>query len=286
MVYDTLVLAGGGVKGLVLLGAIQTLTDSKKLEAVNTYVGTSVGAIIGYFLAIGYTPVEIIALIYCHKWLDKLQDLNLMNLINGNGVLSFAPIQEALEFFTLTKIGKFLTLKKLEEEYGKKLVCCTYNMTTCKPEYLSAETHPDLPCLTALRMSANIPLVFDRFSYTNNFYIDGGIVDNFPIGKGIELGKSVIGINMKVDEKSLADSPEDGVVPYFFRLLQVPIIQSVEFRNEKITKECLENGKVCKILTIRSGELKASVGLNVPHKTRFEMFSEGYQQAKTLLLSD
>lgn len=268
--FDTLVLSGGGVKGFHMLGAIQALKDKNLFSDVNTYIGTSIGAIICYMLAIGYSPIEIVISVQINKWLDRLQNFNLVAMINGNGATNFTSIHEALEKMTLTKIGKLLTLKKLEEEFGKKLVCTTYNMTTCQVEYLGPDNYPDLPCLTALRMSANIPLVFERFKYMDNFFVDGGLGDNFPISKGVELGKNVVGIYLDISVKSLRDDPDDGVMTYFLRLLQVPIIQSTKFRSELSKDKCI-------VIPISTPNLRNALQFDVNSKSRLDMFSNGYR---------
>jgi len=276
IVYDTLVLPGGGIKGLYLLGGVQAFSDLGYLANVKTFVGTSVGAIICYLLSIGYSPIEIIVSLHSNKWLDKMQFFNVVSMFNGNGATSFTSLHEALEKLTINKIGKFITLGKLKEEYGKNLICVTYNMTTCVTEYLGPDNYPDLPCITALRMSANIPLIFDRFKYMDNFYIDGGISDNFPILKGEEIGTKIFGINLEIVEKSLRDDPEDGVVTYFVRLLQIPIIQSVRY------KVSLAKDK-CTIITIKTGDIRNSIEFDVKSKVRLEMFSAGYSQVKESL---
>jgi len=271
--YDTLVLPGGGIRGFYLLGAIQALLDADLLD-VKIYVGTSVGTIISYLLAIGYTPVEIVSSLYTNKWLEKMQYFNLVAMINGNGATSFTSIYEALEKLTLNKIGHLLTLGKLKEEFGKTLVCTTYNMTTCVTEYLSAENYPELPCITAIRMSSNIPLIFDRFKYMDNYYIDGGLSDNFPVLKGEEIGKKVMGLHLVISEKSIRDEPEDGMVAYFIRLLQIPIIQSIDYKN-KMAK--------CTIIPIDTGAMRQMIEFDVKSKARLEMFSTGYTYVKKFL---
>lgn len=271
--YDCLVLPGGGVKGFYILGGIQALIDLGLLDNIKTYVGTSIGSILSYLLAIGYTPIEIMVSVYLNKWLEKMQHFNLVAMINGSGALSFSALQDALEKLTINKIGRFLTLEKLRQDYGKTLVCTTYNMTTCTTEYLGPDNYPDLPCLTALRMSCNIPLIFERFRYMDNFYIDGGISDNFPILKGEQLGEKIIGINLEIPENSLKDEPEDGIARYFLKLLQIPMIQGIK---HKISMA----GQKCTIATIKSGALKNMVEFDVKSKVRLDMFSEGYTQVR------
>ena len=75
--YTTLVLSGGGVKGILMLGAIQYMIDNRLLEKTTTYIGTSVGAMIGYLLAIGYTPIEIVAYLCNHGNSSELTNFDI-----------------------------------------------------------------------------------------------------------------------------------------------------------------------------------------------------------------
>ena len=50
--YNAIVLCGGGIKGISILGGIQYMIDQKLFTEVKYYSGTSIGAVICYFLAI------------------------------------------------------------------------------------------------------------------------------------------------------------------------------------------------------------------------------------------
>lgn len=273
--YDTLVLSGGGVKGFHLLGAIQGLIDNQMLNNIKTYIGTSVGAFIAYLLIIGYTPVEIIVYLHLNKWIEKLQTLDFTCVINGDGIVNFSVLHEALEKFTIDKLGYYPTMGKLKEKLGKTLICTTYNTTQCITEYIGPDNYPDLPCLAALRMSANIPLIFDRYKYMDNYYIDGGISDNFSIIKAEELGENIIGIYLEIPEQSLQDHPKDGVISYFLKLLYIPIIQSTKYK--------IQNSKKSTIIPIKSGDIMGMTEFSVNNKTRLDMFSSGYSSVKNFL---
>jgi predicted acylesterase/phospholipase RssA len=276
MDYDTLVLPGGGIKGFFLLGGVQVCQDKGLFGSLKNYIGTSIGSIICYLLCIGYTPIEIVVSLYKHKCLEKMQCFNLIAMIECNGAISFGTVQESLEKLTIEKIGYLPTLGKIKEKFGKNLVCVSYNTTKCITEYLSSETHPDLPCITALRMSCNIPLIFDRFKYMDSYYIDGGISDNFAILKGEEIGEKVFGIFLSINEDSIKDDPKDGIVSYFLRLLQIPIIQSTKYKINSTTSKST-------IVNIDSGEIRNYIEFNIKSKTRLEMFSQGYTQVKNFL---
>lgn len=270
--FDTLVLPGGGIKGFNLLGAIQCLIDRQQLKHVKTYVGTSVGAMIGYLLAIGYTPIEIVVAFYKHNWLEKISKYDMTSFMSGMGIMSFMYITEILEKLTINKIGRLLTMEMLQKEFGQTLICCTYNMTDSRTEYLNPIDNPTLPCLTALRMTANIPLFFGRFKYTSCYYIDGGIADNFPVLYAESISDNVLAINMVNNPKNLVDNPSDGMLSYLMRLSYVPIIS--------LTRNSVDRSSSACIYDIETGYIINPVSMNASHKKRLEMFSDGYEQAR------
>ena len=114
--YDTLVLSGGSSKGIIILGALQYAYDNFLLNKVTNYIGTSIGAIICYLLAIGYTPIEIVIYICTNQLFEKIQHFNIVAMINGVGAISFNNIYEHLEKMTIEKLGyipTFLDYNKL-----------------------------------------------------------------------------------------------------------------------------------------------------------------------------
>jgi predicted acylesterase/phospholipase RssA len=288
MSHDCLVLSGGGVKGFFLLGAIQACIEKNCLEKIHTYIGSSVGAMISYLLVLGYTPIELIVAIHVNKWLDKLQGMNIGALLRNTGVISFTPLHEALEKLTIDKTGRYFTLAQLREKTGKTLVCAAYNMTSCEIEYLHPDTHPDLPCLAAIRMSCNIPIVFDRFKYTNSFYIDGGIVDNFPVLQALKYGKKILGVSLNIQINSLRDNPEEGLLPYMVKLFYTPVLHGLLNRIEQAKTEInnRKDGSCLDIISINTGVMRSLIDFDVDIGTRLDMFSEGYKQAKNQLFSN
>lgn len=192
--YHTLILSGGGTKGLCILGALQYMQDTKRLEcdSIKRFIGTSIGAIISYFLAIGYTPMELVVWLCSHNVLESLSMNNFDGILKGDGVYNYSTLHKEYEVMTREKMDFIPTLRGVKERFGKELVMCTYNFTKKKKEYLGWRTHPDLSCLDAMRMSSNLPFIFSPFWYEGDEYIDGGIVENFSftsIPKLIEMEK-------------------------------------------------------------------------------------------------
>jgi predicted acylesterase/phospholipase RssA len=283
--YDTIVLSGGSIKGFMILGAIHYLETNYLLNNIKTYIGTSIGSIISYLLAIGYTSLEIMLYISTNQIFDKLRNFNIVAIFNGGGAISFSPIQECIEKMTINKIGKLLTMKGLYDMFGKKLICVTYNNTKDCTEYLSYINYPDLPCLTALRMSSNLPLIFDTFKYMNCDYIDGGISDTFAIKYSENFGEKILGIYidtpdteklcLKTKENTYSLDSDKGILEYIYKLIFIPVKQAYNFKIQLTSKKCTI------VRLISNIDIKV-FEFNISIQNRLDLFSLGYQQIKEI----
>lgn len=270
--YDTLVLSGGAVRGFITLGGLQYVYENLYLKHIKTFIGTSVGSMISYLLCIGYTPLELLVYISTHSEIfETLRSLDVVDMYNGRGATTFIVVQDILEKLTINKIGHFITLRDLYDQFGKKLICTTYNDTDSKTEYMSYENNPNLPCLTAIRMSCSIPEIFENFNYEGKQYIDGGIGDNFPIQLGEQEGDRVLAflVNRK-DKTNIREN--EPFTERVYRRAFIAINQLIEYKISQSTD---------RTTIIRFGY--PSIGFfnfDVTASDRMNMFSHGYQITK------
>jgi predicted acylesterase/phospholipase RssA len=193
---EILVLSGGAIKGIYLLGALyglngkhENIVDTQKFS---TYVGTSSGAIICFLLSIGYSPYDIFVSLLKS---DNLLSINLDNLrlsstqkdSNGmiekkGGIFSTYHIYDHVKNqIRLKNLPASITFRQHFEKTGKKLVIMAFNLTQRREDIFEANTTPDMSILHALKLSACIPIIFEPLKYKNDFYVDGGIWNNFPV---------------------------------------------------------------------------------------------------------
>lgn len=264
--YDTLVLSGGSIHGIVILGCLQYLQDNNKLQHLKYYVGTSVGSIICYLIAIGYTPSEILAKICTEKLTEKLKDFNLMFITQQKGVTTFNSIEKFLKDMTLEKFNKLFTLEEFRIFTGKCLYFSTYNITKDETEILSHETYPDMTCIQAIHMSSNLPFIFDDLEYKSNFYIDGGVENNFPIHVGEEKGEKIIGIVLDKPTKF----NRKNTVEYIYHLISIPY--------KYVVSEKIRTSKNSIIIKLKPFDI-LFINFDINTITKLEMFSSGYTQA-------
>lgn len=272
--YTAIVISGGSTKGFLALGAIQFLLDNYYLNKIDTYVGTSIGSIIGYLLAIGCTSVEIITFICVNKIFENTPCFNFIGMVHGEGSISYNELQMHLERITVEKIGRFITFQELYNLKKRKLIVCTYNVTKAIPEYLSIDTYPEMPIFTALRMSCNLPLIFGNYKYMGCNYIDGGVADNFPIHIVDKDDVKVIGINMLPTMDGFENVSEKNLVEYIYHIIFVPILQLVKLRSKKASKNCT-------VIEFQhdSKDFPNPFDLNLTVRNKLNLFSKGYKHA-------
>lgn len=261
------------MKCVMQLGALAALQETDCLKTVTNYIGTSGGAIMAYLLVLGYTPLELVVEMTTHHKSDVRMDL--LGFAQGRGCIAYTELQSVLERLTLKKIGKFSTLSELHDATNKRLVVTTYNVTADKLQYIDYQSHPSLPTLTALRMSSSLPLLFERFMYNFQLFVDGGIADNFPINHALEVTKGRI-IGLLIESEPKAFSENESMLEYIYRLLSVPIVHFTEVR----VAQCIER---CDVVRLQSNLRFFDINLSTQRK--LDLFSDGYTAARNFISS-
>lgn len=269
---ECIVIAGGSIRGFGMLGALQYIDEAYNILNFNCFMGTSIGSIISYMLCLGMKPLEIVHSVLRGNILERIRtDITIDEVLERQGLANFDCILEELEIITLARYGKLFTVKELYDELGKEFGCVTFNYTKYKTEYIHHTTTPDVPCLSAIQMSSAIPFVFNKCLYKDCLYIDGGVVDNFPIRMAIKMGKkSIIGIS-----SNNYDTQENNTLS-IAKLISIPT-------TEKTYKTIRKFKKRHVIINVNSHYDVLDFNLEVPEI--MEMFSVGYKSAKTVMLN-
>lgn len=189
-----LVFSGGGIKGISFIGALKALEELDILNKIETYAGTSVGTIILFLHIIGYSSNDLMEFVRSFD-LSRLKELDFQKLLRSYGLDTGDKIENAMtKFLNAKKIKSDITLQQLFELTKKEFIITSVNINERKTVYLSYKSHPNLPVIKAVRMSISIPFVFTPVHYENNYYIDGGCIDDFPINLFRDRWEELIGI--------------------------------------------------------------------------------------------
>lgn len=154
-----LVLGGGAAKGFAHIGVLKVL--EKHGLKPDLIVGTSMGALVGagYVCGNDLLDLEKIALKF-----NSIGYVNLYTALFKDNVISIGKIKKTLD--------KMIGTKKIEE-LPIKYVAVATELNTGN-EYLFTEG--DL--VTAVLASTSMPAVFPRVKIGQNYYCDGGLVNN------------------------------------------------------------------------------------------------------------
>ncbi len=179
-----IVLSGGGARGIAHLGVLKALEE---FGIVPTHIsGTSAGAMAGAFYAAGYPVMEILNI------LKKGQIFNFSNiLIKRQGLFAMKGFHD---------IYKTCFPTNLIEDLNIPLYIAATDILRAELVYFSSGNLSH-----ALMASSCIPLIFQPVAYNDTLYVDGGVINNFPIEPlkaqcDIIIGSYVNSIKKEVDE--------------------------------------------------------------------------------------
>ncbi|MBE7175340.1 MAG: patatin-like phospholipase family protein [Mucilaginibacter polytrichastri] len=165
-------LSGGGVRGVAHLGVLQALTEQGIL--ISHISGTSAGAIAGAFFAEGYSPQDTLKLITETKLLRYLRPA-----LGNLGLLSME--QTGQLFRQYIPHNTF-------EELKIPLTICAVDISEGKLSYFN---NGELS--KAILASSSLPGIFKPTQIDGRLYIDGGVLNNFPVEPLISTCDVIIG---------------------------------------------------------------------------------------------
>lgn len=161
-----LCLGGGAALGFAHVGVLQALEEHGISPAFVS--GTSMGAIIGTIYAAGFTPDDMLQLIRQ----DKLYKITkLMTFRRGFPHSGFSTHS------MLRALIRELIPHNSFEQLERKVHICVTNLST--GEWEVKDSGKDLDKWVAA--SASIPGVFEAVRHRNEFFVDGGVLNNLPV---------------------------------------------------------------------------------------------------------
>jgi predicted acylesterase/phospholipase RssA len=193
MTIKHLVITGGGPTGLLAYGIASQLALKGfwQLADIQSIYGCSVGAYIGVVLSLGYAwdwlddyfikrPWEKLIATSTNRIIDICEKKCLIN--EHFFIEAIAPLLRAKD------LKETITLKELYDYTNIEIHMYTANINSMRLEKvdLSYKSHPELQVIKALQMTMAVPVMFEPIFLADGCFIDGGILNNFPLNDCIE----------------------------------------------------------------------------------------------------
>jgi NTE family protein len=171
-----IILSGGGVRGFAHAGILKALNEAEIYPDV--IAGVSAGAIVGALYADGHSPDEIFQFFKEDKSFFKYAKIR----IPGKGLFKTVGLRDS--------ISKHLKNEKLEDLEIPLIIAAT-NMSRGEVVYFDKGK-----ILDRVMASAAIPVLFEPVEIDGDLYVDGGVLDNFPVTPLVKKCKQLIGVSL------------------------------------------------------------------------------------------
>jgi predicted acylesterase/phospholipase RssA len=195
-------LAGACNRGISYIGCFKRLEEDQLLK-LEKMVGVSIGSFIGACYLLGYSSDELFGMV-----VDKnMNDFKDFSISEQGAVLKGEQYKNWVYEVLARKNDPNITLAQLFEktkiEYTLTTTCIhsTNNEFSEGIVYLSHKHTPDMSLFTAVNCSMAFPFIFPPVNYKGCHFIDGGVLDNFPLDL-----LSIDAIGLKVNFKQIDSS--------------------------------------------------------------------------------
>jgi predicted acylesterase/phospholipase RssA len=198
MTIKHIVLSGGGPISLYGFGVIKKLLNKSifNMSNIQSIHGTSSGALIAFFISSGININELHQYFYNFPY-DKhlfVTFENILNLRNNKGILSLKQLDKFIDpALHSLNWDLNITLLNAYKKTNIELNIYAVRFDDFKLINFNHNEYPNVTLKDALYSSCSLPYMFEPHSFLlnkddmkNTFFIDGGIINNVPIGTCIE----------------------------------------------------------------------------------------------------
>lgn len=183
-----MILSGGGPSGLITYGALKYLNKNGfwNLENIETIYGCSIGGCFGFIISLGYEWDWLDDYFIKRPWNDVFKS-NVNSIFESFYDKGFLDEKVVYDLMRPLLQGKDLelniTLKDLYEWNKKEIHVYTTNINTKRFEKvdISYKTHPTMSVIKAISMTCAYPVAFKPICMDGNCFIDGGLLNNYPL---------------------------------------------------------------------------------------------------------
>lgn len=170
-----LALSGGGARGLAHIGVLRALLENGVVP--DRIVGVSAGAIVGMLYAAGLGPDEMMEAVY---------DTNPLRLIRvglpTTGLTSLNYLEE--------KVKKYVP----ENDFSALKYPLHVGIVNINSGIQELRDNGELAKVVAA--SCSLPLMFKPVVIDGDHYVDGGVINNMPVGPLLQATDFIIGSNL------------------------------------------------------------------------------------------
>ncbi len=274
----TLVLGGGGMKGVAHVGVLQALTERGLVPS--QIVGSSVGALVGAAWSAGKSIAELreIAIGLVRKDIFAVAHADMaFKRMRSPALFRREPLDQLLH-----RLVGDITFQDLRN----RLIVNTVDLNSGMQVFWGLDGLDEVPVKDAVFASCALPGYLPPREIRGRFYMDGATVDNLPVGTARILGSDVIvAVDVSASNALRADTQDEGFASVFARAAEIAMQTILELRLREWTTPPIYyiHPRVEHISAFDFDHLREVVHPRVEHISAFdfdhlrEVVEEGYR---------
>lgn len=203
-----LVLSGGGMHGVMFVGALRYMYLENLHKNITHIAATSIGSYLGLLIAFKFTIEEIEEVMYAcfeNRDFSFIPRKNYLKLFTELGLCTTNHIIQDMKKVFSKKYGECgdITFRDLAKRFGINMYISTTNICNCENKIFSIDDTPDVSVFDACEASMSIPFLYKPVLIDGVYYYDGGLSNNFPIKVFADVPKdNVIGMILNRDNRA------------------------------------------------------------------------------------
>ncbi|HUL02550.1 MAG TPA: patatin-like phospholipase family protein [Gemmatimonadales bacterium] len=224
----SLVLGGGGMKGLAHIGVLQALAERGLMPTC--VIGTSVGALVGAAWAAGRDSEELreIAVRLRRRDIFVVAHADMaFKRMRSPALFRREPLDELLS----SVVGD-ITFRDLP----RPLIVSTVDINSGMQVFWGLPGLEDVRVADAVFASCAMPGYLPPREIRGRYYVDGATVDNLPVATATTAGVDlVIAVDVSASSAFRADTQDEGFAAVFARATEIAMHSALEVELEHWT---------------------------------------------------
>lgn len=269
-VYENIVLSGGSVHGVCHVGALKRLVELGliRYSDIKKIACSSAGSIVGLLLSLKMTVDEIWDIILGIDF-TQIVDPNALTMLSKFGADTGRKFLSIIENIIFKKTSnKHINFKQLFDFSGIHLIVVGSCLTTKKVVYFDHINTPNFKVSIAVRVSVSLPGLFTPVDIDGNKYIDGSLLNDFPMNLFDDNLDKTIGILLCDDFNTNYSCLEEYIVSVI-NLLTFNYIENTCRKYKQNTIHITKN--MCSAQTF---------DLSIDDKCKKKLYDTGYDAAQ------
>lgn len=208
MVIKHLVFSGGAHYGVTGYSAIEYIKEVGYInyDNIESIYATSAGSVNAVLFCLNIDKNQMYDYIINRHWSKDflLNSESFTNIIFKKGLYEMNCFDNFFKpLFAIKDIDIDITMKDFYDKFKIFMEFNTICINSFENIIINHITYPDLPVIKAVKMSSSIPLIFTPVYFENKFYVDGGVLMNYPLNSCINNKKcdlnEILGIRVNFD---------------------------------------------------------------------------------------